>query len=132
MLTRTFGPEQRGTPESDRLGNISSKAPPTPGGPWRVERRTVEGVEIVARLEQGFAHYTSLDPIVGRLQGAGCYSGVLALVDEASGAVAARRSLDRVLHRATAPQRRARRRPDRLGGPAPVAALADETGSNAA
>jgi hypothetical protein len=89
------------------------------GGPWRVEWRGAGGTEVLARLDSGYRHHTALEPWVSRLRADGRREGELALVDEASGAVVARRRLDRPVRRRTpTPPRRERPRTSRAAGPA--------------
>jgi hypothetical protein len=70
-----------------------------PEGPWRVEWHLGDRIEVVARFALAFAHHTTLEPVVTRMQRDGHRVGVLALVDEIGGAVVARRRLDRSVHR---------------------------------
>ena len=66
------------------------------GPPRRVELRTAGGAEVLARGVRVAAHASALAPWVSRLRLEPTpLAGELVLVDEASGAVAARRRLDR-------------------------------------
>jgi hypothetical protein len=89
------------------------------GGPWRVEWHGDDGATEVARLDQAYAHHTALEPFVTRLQGEGHNVGVVALVDDASNEVVARRRLDRPVYRfKSTSSRQPNRKSTRKDGPA--------------
>jgi hypothetical protein len=89
-------------------------------GPWRVELHVHEQVEVITRIESGFAHHSALEPVIARLCLEGRREGLLLLIDEATGVVAARRRIDR-LRRRTSAYRRPDRLPVRMGDTPPAA-----------
>jgi hypothetical protein len=60
---------------------------------YRVEHRDGERATALGVVEGGFAHFTALDPFLAGLPAGS--AGVVVLVDEATGAVVARRHLGR-------------------------------------
>ena len=98
------------------------RPPPTPtrapAAPrtYRVEHRTREGTAVLGQLSGAFPHHATLTPFVARLQ-AERAGGQLVLVDEATGAVVARRNLARRVRRHWAPAAGRGRRPAPAGVP---------------
>ena len=71
-------------------------------GRFRVEHRTREGTELLAAEVRCFPHHTELALFAAQLRLAGRALGELALVDAATGAVAARLSVARGARRGAA------------------------------
>jgi len=60
-------------------------------GPCRVEHRTVKGVAVLHAGGVHYAHHRALEPYASYLALGGVSDGDLVLIDEATGAVLARR-----------------------------------------